>query len=65
MPAGHSLRPSPNWLDGSPAKMDEKFSAMYEADVRVGRPSISPGRQMHAMWLQVLFGIRGERQLVE
>ena len=47
------------------AKMDEKFSAMYEADIRGGRTSIAPEKLMRAMLLQVLFSIRSERQLVE
>lgn len=46
------------------AKMDEKFSAMYETDIRGGRPSIAPEKLVRAMLLQVLFSIRSERQLV-
>jgi transposase len=45
--------------------MDEKFSAMYEADIRGGRPSIAPEKLMRAMLLQVLYSIRSERQLGE
>ena len=44
--------------------MDETFSAMYEADMRGGRPSILPEKLMRAMLLQLLFSIRSERQLV-
>jgi transposase len=47
------------------AKMDERFSAMYEADVKGGRPSIAPEKLMRAMLLQVLYSGRSERQLVE
>jgi Transposase domain (DUF772) len=46
------------------AKMDERFSAMYEADFKGGRPSIAPEKRMRAMLLQVL-SVRSERQLVE
>ena len=45
--------------------MDTKFSAMYEADIKGGRPSIAPEKLMRAMLLQVLYSIRSERQLVE
>jgi transposase len=45
--------------------MDAKFSAMYEAEVKGGRPSIAPEKLMRAMLLQVLYSVRSERQLVE
>ena len=65
VPANHPLRPIRIWMNDTLAKMDEKFSAMYEADIRGGRPSIAPEKLMRAMLLQVLFSIRSERQLVE
>jgi hypothetical protein len=34
--------------------MDAKFSAMVEADVKGGRPSIAPEKPIRAMLLQVL-----------
>jgi len=37
VPAGHPLRPIRIWTNDTPAKMDEKFAAMYEADIRSGR----------------------------
>jgi transposase len=46
-------------------KMDGRFSAMYEADVKGGRPSIAPEKLVRAMLLQVLYSVRSERQLVE
>ena len=61
----HPLRAIRIWMNDTLAKMDEKFSAMYEADIRGGRPSIAPEKLMRAMLLQVLFSIRSERQLVE
>ena len=45
--------------------MDAKFSAMYEADVKGGRPSIAPEKLMRAMLLQVLYSVRSERKLDE
>ena len=65
VPANHSLRPIRLWMNEALAKMDERFSAMYEADVKGGRPSIAPEKLMRAMLLQVLFSVRSERQLVE
>ena len=51
--------------DEALATMDTKFSAMYEADIKGGRPSIAPEKLMRAMLLQVLYSVRSERQLVE
>lgn len=63
--ANHPLRPIRTWMNEALAKMDARFSAMYEADVKEGRPSIAPEKLMRAMLLQVLYSIRSERQLVE
>ena len=65
VPASHPLRPIRTWVNDALAKMDAKFSAMYEADVKGGRPSIAPEKLMRAMLLQVLYSVRSERQLVE
>ena len=65
VPASHPLRPIRSWVNEALAKMDAKFSAMYEADIKGGRPSIAPEKLMRAMLLQVLYSIRSERQLVE
>lgn len=65
VPANHPLRPIRAWVNDVPSKMDTKFSAMYEADVKGGRPSIAPEKLMRAMLLQVLYSVRSERQLVE
>ncbi|MFN3377347.1 MAG: IS5 family transposase, partial [Burkholderiaceae bacterium] len=59
------LRPIRTWVNQALAKMDAKFSAMYEADIKGGRPSIAPEKLMRAMLLQVLYSVRSERQLVE
>jgi transposase len=46
-------------------QMHARFSAMYEAEIKGGRPSIAPEKLMRAMLLQVLYSVRSERQLVE
>lgn len=65
VPANHPLRTIRTWVNEALTKMDSKFSAMYEADIKGGRPSIAPEKLMRAMLLQVLFSIRSERKLVE
>jgi len=65
VPQAHPLRQIRTWLNEALSKMDAKFSAMYEVDVKGGRPSIAPEKLMRAMLLQVLYSIRSERQLVE
>lgn len=65
VPASHPLRPIRTWLNDALAAMDERFSAMYEADIKGGRPSIAPEKLVRAMLLQVLYSVRSERQLVE
>jgi hypothetical protein len=64
VPTSHPLRPIRTWLNDTLANMDAKFSAMYEADIKGGRPSIAPEKLMRAMLLQVLYSVRSERQLV-
>ncbi len=65
VPASHPLRPIRTWMNEALAKMDGKFSSMYESDVKGGRPSIAPEKLVRAMMLQVLYSVRSERQLVE
>ena len=65
VPADHPLRPIRAWFNEALTGLDAKFSAMYERDVKGGRPSIAPEKLMRAMLLQVLYSIRSERQLVE
>ena len=65
VPANHPLRPIRTWMNEALTRMDERFSTMYEADVKGGRPSIAPEKLMRAMLLQVLYSVRSERQLVE
>jgi len=61
----HPLRPIRTWMNEVLAKMDARFSAMYESYVKGGRPSIEPEKLTRAMLLQVLYSICGERQIVE
>jgi transposase len=65
VPADHPLRPIRAWINEALTRLDERFSAMYEADVKGGRPSIAPEKLVRAMLLQVLYSVRSERQLVE
>lgn len=65
VPSNHPLRPIRAWVNEALAKMDLKFTAMYAADIKGGRPSIAPEKLMRAMLLQVLYSVRSERQLVE
>ncbi|MCG9084283.1 transposase, partial [Laribacter hongkongensis] len=65
VPANHPLRPVRTWLNEALTRMDARFSAMYQADLKGGRPSIAPEKLMRAMMLQVLYSIRSERLLVE
>ena len=65
VPQNHPLRPIRAWINEALAKMDSKFSAMYEPEIKGGRPSIAPEKLMRAMLLQVLYSVRSERQIVE
>jgi transposase len=65
VPPNHPLRRIRVMVNEALAKMDELFSRMYEADVKGGRPGIAPEKLLRAMLLQVLFGVRSERQLME
>ncbi len=65
VPADHPLRLIRKWVNDTLAQLDASFSAMYEADIKAGRPSIAPEKLMRAMLLLVFYSIRSERQLVE
>lgn len=51
MPANHPLRPIRTWLNDALLKMDTKVSAMYEADIKGGRPRIGPDKLVRAVML--------------
>jgi len=55
VPPDHPLRPIRQWGNEALAKMDERFSAMYETDINGVRPSIAPEKLMRAMLQQVLY----------
>jgi transposase len=65
VPKTHPLRSIRQIANEALLKMDRLFAAMYEADVKGGRPSIAPEKLLRAMLLQVLYSIRSERQLME
>ena len=62
VPADHPLRPVRDVFNGCLARMDSHFDGLYSP---FGRESIAPEKLLRALMLQVLFGIRSERQLVE
>lgn len=45
--------------------IDNLFAGMYEADIKGGRPSITPEKLLRAMLLQVLYSVRSEHMLME
>ena len=59
----HPLRGIREITNAALASLDEDFGALYAR--RFGRPSIPPERLLRAMLLQVFYGIRSERQLME
>jgi len=63
--ANDLLRTIRTWVNRTLGKMDAKFSAMSDADVRGGRARIAPEKLMRAMLLQVLYSVLSGRQLVE
>jgi transposase len=62
VPADHPLRPIREILNVALAGMDQPFAAMYSV---FGRESIAPEKLIRALVLQVLYGLRSERLLVE
>ena len=62
VPKDHPLRPIREMVDAALNRMSGDFDALYS---RVGRPSIAPERLLRALLLQLLYGIRSERLLME
>src|SRR5215213_8608718 len=62
IPSEHPLHPIREILNVALSRMDERFAMMYS---EFGRESISPEKLMRALILQVLYGVRSERLLVE
>lgn len=61
--AGHPLRTIRAIANAALAALTGEFAQLYPP--RLGRPSIAPERLLRAMLLQVFYGIRSERQLME
>lgn len=62
VPQDHFLRPIKLIADTALRAMDSDLDRLYS---RQGRPSVPPEQLLKASLLQILFGIRSERQLVE
>ena len=58
----HPLRAIRGIVNGALRSLTADFGALYS---RLGRPSIAPEKLLRAMLLQVFYGIRSERQLME
>jgi transposase len=62
IPAEHPLRRIRALVREVLRDMDRSFRKLYSAE---GRPSIAPEQLLSALLIQVLYGIRSERQLME
>jgi transposase len=62
VPTHHPLRAIRKMADQALAELSSHFDALY---ARRGRPSKPPEQLIRALLLQVLYGIRSERQLME
>jgi len=62
IPAKHPLRKIREILDSVLEEMDKDFDALYS---HTGRPSVPPEMLLKALFLQILYGIRSERLLLE
>jgi transposase len=62
VPSGHPLRKVRELVRGVLIDMDGDFDDLYS---RAGRPSIPPEQLLSALLLQVFYGVRSERQLME
>ncbi len=62
VPHGHPVRAIRRLADRALAELSRQFDELY---ARRGRPSKPPEQLLRALLLQVLYGIRSERQLME
>lgn len=62
IPAKHPLRKIREIVDSVLKEMDKEFNALYS---HTGRPSVPPEMLLKALFLQILYGIRSERLLLE
>ena len=65
VPTNHPLRSTRVVVNTALVKMDALLSIMCEADIKDGRPSITPEKLLRAMLLQIFYSIRSERQLMK
>jgi len=62
VPAEHPLRAIRQMVDQALRDLSAHFDTLY---ARRGRPSIPPEQLLRALLLQILYGLRSERQLME
>src|SRR6266700_104534 len=62
IPSDHPLRTIRQRADAVLRRMERRFAALYS---HTGRPSIAPERLLRAQLLQVLYGYRSERRLMQ
>ena len=62
IPKSHPLRVLKKYVDDILLKMDDEFSKLYSG---TGRPSTPPEFILRALFLQTLFTIRSEGQLIQ
>src|SRR5882762_3280085 len=62
IPAGHPLRKIRELVREVLTELSHSFGKLYSHE---GRPSIPPEQLLSALLLQVFYGIRSERQLME
>lgn len=62
VPAKHPLRPLREIIDSVLKSMSKKFDKLY---AKTGRPSVPPEMLVKTLFLQVLYGIRSERLVLE
>ncbi len=62
VPQWHPLRRVRAIVDEALASLSPRFEALYS---KRGRPSVPPEHLLRALLLQVLYGVRSERQLME
>ena len=62
IPANHPLRKIRELVRDVFGELNRSLGKLYASE---GRPSIAPEQLLSAMLLQVLYGIRSERQLME
>jgi transposase len=62
VPEGHRLRKLRPLVDEAMKPLKAKLARLYS---ETGRPSIAPERLLRALLIQVLYGVRSERRLME